>query len=205
MESLLLITTSCPIECDHCQHTCTAQGEWMDEKTLKKTMVEFHKNDIDLTKISGGEPFLFFNKLLKAIDIISEYYNPNNIAIATSGFWANNKKETYDKLQRVKERGIQTLQVSVDRFHLKKVPLRNIENILKISKDVGMNITLRPLFDIKSKNIVEDIAKLVKEYKPQVIFSVTDAIGRGEKFEAELVGRNKMLDLFISMVEEDYE
>ena len=60
----LLLTTSCPIECDFCIYSSNPNGEWMPEETIRKVAKEYTKNDIGI-RISGGEPFINFQKLEK--------------------------------------------------------------------------------------------------------------------------------------------
>jgi len=200
LQGLILLTTACPIECEHCQYFCTKNGKWMSEKTLLRVIKEYTKNGINSIKISGGEPFFDIKRLTQALDIVSKYFDSNKIIIATSGYWANTQQSTIEILKILKEKNIKILELSVDRFHQVKVPISNVENILKESKKLNIKVILRPLFDIESRFLIDIVVNLVLKYKPSIVFSVTTPIGKAENFDNNLIGINRTLELFNSKI-----
>lgn len=202
--ALILLTTACPVECEHCQYSCKASKEpkkWMSPELLERIAQECRDNDIEFIRISGGEPFYDTKKLFDSLDILLKYFKTENILLATSGFWATTEDTTRGILEKIHSKKIKKLEVSIDRFHIKKVPLKNIENLIKLSDQMGIKIVLRPLFDLKSEFLIEPIARLVKKYKLEILLSVTDSIGRAETFQENLIGRNQICDKFIKMIE----
>jgi len=177
---LVIVTTACPIECEHCQYSCTIDGEWMSETVLLKFIQECRQNKVEKIHVSGGEPFLDMNKLKRALDIITKYYLPRNISVATSGFWAVNTKETLRILKIIGMFNLKHIALSFDRFHLRKIPISYIKNILKISSEIGIHILLRPALDKYSYDLFAPLQELVKDYNTDILFSYTDPFGRGE-------------------------
>jgi len=179
-----LLTTSCPVECNHCLWSCEKHGEWMPRKTIKNVIKDFFENNIQNIHITGGEPFYNIKKLWEAIEIIKKYYQDNQIGIITSGFWANNKEITEKILQSFSSIGM--LEVSTDRFHLKRVPLSNIANILDVSNQMNIKTLLRICLDAKSESLIKPLVKIINEYTPSVFAFGLDFKGRALKLNKDL-------------------
>jgi hypothetical protein len=85
--------------------------------------------------ISGGEPFLNFDLLCRAVQKASELGVPS-IFVETNGFWAREAEETTQKLLILKERGLRGIMVSVNPFYLEYVPFERTERAITASVDV---------------------------------------------------------------------
>ncbi len=160
----LLLTTACPTECEFCVYGCNPNGEWMPESTIKRVAEEYTKNDIGI-RIGGGEPFYNLNKLEKCLDIVLRYQKPHEVLHITSGFFENNKEQTKKALKILTKKNIDTLVVSADRFHLKKIPLSSIINIIKEAKRQKLKIILRITTDEKSYELMDKLAEIVVRYQ----------------------------------------
>jgi len=201
---LVILTLACPIECGHCIFSCTRSKDprkWMPEKTIRRVAEEFHVNKINKILITGGEPFYDLKKLFNSLRIFLNYFNPEMISIATSGFWAIGKSSTYNVLNDIRKMGIKRIEVSWDRFHAKRVKLKNIENILTEAKKLQMEVCLRPIIDMESSAIKNKIKQLILKYSPAVAFAITEPIGRAAIFDKRLLGTNENLNGFISEIE----
>jgi len=177
----LLLTTACPVECDFCIYACSPDGEWMPEKTIQRVAKEYTDNEVGI-RISGGEPFYDLNKLARCLDIVLEYQKPHQILVITSGFFATNIDNTKKALKLLKDRHIDTLVVSVDRFHA--VPLSNVKNIITES---NCKVVLRVTTDAQSYGFMDRIAEIVVayglKYEPHYDFGL---YGRGELLDPNL-------------------
>ena len=183
----LLLTVACPVECDFCVYSCTASKEpwkWMPEETIRRVAEEYTKNDIGI-RIGGGEPFYDLNRLKRALDIILEYQKPYEVLIISSGYFAITEEEAKRHLKVITDHGLDWINISSDRFHLKNVPLKNIENILKVSKDLGLNVGLRITIDQKSVPLIDKLTELIAKYQPKIELHNWGAFGRGEKLNRE--------------------
>jgi hypothetical protein len=153
----LLLTLACPVECDFCVYQCNPRRDWMPESTIRKVAEEYTKNDIGI-RICGGEPFYDLDKLEKCIDIVLEYQKPEEVLIITSGFFATDVISALKALNLIKRKKLDTLVVSVDRYHLKKVGLDRIENIIQMSKPI--KIILRLTSDELSYELMDKVAEI---------------------------------------------
>lgn len=201
----LLLTTACPVECDFCIYSCTASKEpwkWMPEKTIRRVAGEYSKNDIGV-RISGGEPFYDLKRLEKCIDILLEYYKPIELLIITSGFFATNKENTEKYIDVIRRKDFDTLVVSMDRFHQRRVPLKNVENIVEVCKKMDVEVALRLSLDSNSFSLIDKVTKLVVKHKLPIEVHGWGVCGRAEKIDSSpLKDEDKTREYFFSKIEE---
>ncbi len=201
----LLLTVACPVECDFCVYSCTASREpwkWMSEETIRRVAEEYTKNDIGI-RVSGGEPFYDLERLKKALDIILEYQKPYEVLIISSGFFGVTESEAKKHLKVLADRGLDWINISSDRFHLRRVPLRNIENILKVSKELGLNVGLRITIDQKSLPLIDKLTELIAKYQPKIEIHNWGAFGRAEKLNERSEDWVKVREYFINKLREN--
>lgn len=200
----LLITTACPVGCDFCVYSCTAdcsEEKWMPEDIIRRVAEEYSSNDVGI-RISGGEPFYDFKRLLKCLEILFEFYKPFEISILTSGFWAT-VKDTESKLHTLRELGIDSLVISTDRFHERNVPLNNIENILTVSEKIGIEAALRVTIDQRSKNFIDSVSEIITKYKTPFECHGWGPFGRAESMDQQpRINFNAMIDYFYQKIME---
>ncbi|MCF7861549.1 radical SAM protein [Candidatus Woesearchaeota archaeon] len=165
----LLLTTACPVECDYCVYSCSPEGEWMPEDTIRRVAFEYTENEVGI-RISGGEPFLDLEKLERCIKIVLEYQKPHEVLIISSGFFGSDEQKTQDALEMLTEYKLDTLVLSVDRFHLGQVPLSSIENIVVAAKKFSVKIIIRLTTDEtdQSYKLMDEIAYLVMKRRIKI-------------------------------------
>lgn len=180
-----LLTMACPVGCSFCIYSCMPSKEdwkWMPEGTIERVAEEYSKNNIGI-RICGGEPFYDLPRLEKCIDILSKYYKQEEILIISSAFFAKNQKETRKNLEILKEKSIDTLIVSIDRFHMKTVPLEFIRNAALISEKMGIELVLRMSLDIASSSLVDKVTDITLKYGALIEVHEWGSFGRGEKID----------------------
>jgi len=199
----LLLTTACPVECDFCVYSCTASKEpwkWMPERTIRRVAEEYSKNDIGV-RISGGEPFYDLEKLERCIDILLEYYKPIELLIITSGFFAFNRENTEKYLKVIKERDFDLLAISMDRFHQKRIPLKNIENIIEICNKMDIEVALRLSLDSLSFSLIDKVSELIVKHKLPIEVHGWGVCGRAEKLgDSSLKDEDKVREYLFSKI-----
>jgi pyruvate-formate lyase-activating enzyme len=181
----LLLTVACPVECDFCVYSCTAskkKEKWMLPEVIRRVAEQYSKNDIGI-RVSGGEPFYDPEKLEECIDILLEYYKPIEILLISSGIFAFSEKNAEKNLKMLKRKKLDTLVISSDRFHLKRVPLSNIENILKAAEKVGIEIVIRITLDGESNNLLQSLAELIAKYRTPIELHLWGVFGRAEHLD----------------------
>lgn len=113
----ILLTTTCPVGCEHCIFSCTKQGEEISLEFLSKLIREW-RDIIDSVGVSftGGEPFYNINLLRHGI----KYAHALNLTVkvVTSGYWAISRRAAFDTLSGLG--GISELAISIDSFHQKR-------------------------------------------------------------------------------------
>jgi len=155
----ILLTTACPVECDFCVYGSNPVGEWMPEKTIRRVAEEYTKNDFGI-RICGGEPFYDLIKLEKCLDIVLEFQKPYEILLITSGFFGNDKDQLKQAIKILSDRKIDTLVLSVDRFHLPVVPMESVKNIIIEAQKHSIKIIIRLTYDEESYGLANDVVQL---------------------------------------------
>ncbi len=201
----LLLTTACPVECDFCVYSCKASKapkKWMPEKTIKRVAEQYSKNDIGI-RIGGGEPFYDLEKLDKCLKILLNYYKPIELLIITSGFFGNTKKNTKKHLRTIKKSGLDTLVISTDRFHLKRIPLKDIRNIVGVSQEMGIEPVLRISIDAESYDLIDKLTEIIVENRVAIEVHDWGVFGRAETIDTSSLGNfSKDQDYFFSKIRE---
>lgn len=200
----IFVSNICPIECEHCAYSCTKKGIWTPEKIIKKFCFELSRSKllkIRFIDITGGEPILNLSRLGSIIDITHKYFEHDQIVITSSGFWAYTKNSTKNVLGFLKKKHIYRLNVSTDRFHLKKVSLANVENILSLSKEFGIHVTLKPLLDSQSNYFREQLMRIALKYHPELIFCNLEPMGRARKFDIKIMKSIELTHQFMQELE----
>jgi organic radical activating enzyme len=141
------LTDVCPITCRHCLTDCSNEKkETLDFELLKIFLEQTSRIlKIETIGITGGEPFYFFEYLVKVMKYIHENYN-YNIGIISNGFWASDFDVCKQKLSYLKKIGLNEIIISTDKYHQEFVPLNNISNILKVSEKLKFKVTLRHVY-----------------------------------------------------------
>ena len=89
---------------------------------------------------TGGEPFINFDFLLKAVQIADEFEIPSTF-VETNCFWCRSDKITKEKLNLLKSTGLRGILISVNPFYAEYVPFERTERCIKISREVfGPNV-----------------------------------------------------------------
>jgi len=115
----LMLSYKCPVECRHCMYACSPKwaGNWITVDQLEKYLPQLAKvikpspygrQYMSLNHglhFSGGEPFLNFKLLLKAVEIADTLDVPSTF-VETNCFWCKNDEFTRQRLQVLKENGL---------------------------------------------------------------------------------------------------
>ena len=152
----LLLSYKCSAECRHCMYACSPKwkGDWITIKELEDVLTQLSGKIEPSTwgyqtvslnhglHFTGGEPFLNFDLLLKAVEIADELKIPSTF-VETNCFWCINDKVTREKLELLKEKGLKGLMISVNPFYAEYVPFERTERCIRISNEVfGKNVMI---------------------------------------------------------------
>ncbi|MCP4612869.1 MAG: radical SAM protein [Planctomycetes bacterium] len=135
----LLLTYKCNCVCEFCYYNCspeknglmpveTAISAWRSLKILAGDRAKIH--------ITGGEPFLYWERLQEILDQAGNQNLGKVDLIETNGFWATNEKVIRQRLKRLDELGMNRFKISTDPFHLEYVDIKLIHRLAAIATEV---------------------------------------------------------------------
>lgn len=89
---------------------------------------------------TGGEPFLNFKLLLRAVEIAKDYGLPS-MFVETNAFWCVEDELTEERFTSLREAGLDGVLVSVNPFILEHVPFERTQRAIKIGRKIfGENL-----------------------------------------------------------------
>ena len=131
----LLLTYKCNCRCEFCYYNCspeenslmpigTAVAAWQSLKTLAGSSARIH--------LTGGEPFLYWEHMLKILkEAKKQNLGPVDM-IETNGFWADDEKIITERLKILDELGMQRLKISCDPFHQEYVDIEFVRRLAEV-------------------------------------------------------------------------
>jgi hypothetical protein len=133
-----VMTEQCPVGCRHCLASCTMQVS--DLPPLETHLAWIAKvSRVDRCQsicITGGEPFVAFQRLLKVVDGCRNH--GLRATVFTSAYWATSADIAADKLKQLAHAGLTGIAVSADEYHQESIPLANVARVLSASKERGI-------------------------------------------------------------------
>jgi len=145
----IFLSYKCSSECRHCMYACSPRwkADWISEKDLEKILTQIsdkiQPSPLGPDRISvnyglhftGGEPFLNFDLLLKAVGMARKLGIPSTF-VETNSFWCADDKDTREKLTQLKVSGLNGILISVNPFILEQVPFERIERATITSGEI---------------------------------------------------------------------
>jgi len=135
----LLLTYKCNAACEFCYYCCSPQnGGLMTVETAIKSWQGIKKLAGDSSRIhlTGGEPFLYFERLCEILEAAKKEGLGDVDLIETNGFWASDEKEIKEKLQILDELGMRRLKISCDPFHQEYVDIEPVRLLAKVGSEL---------------------------------------------------------------------
>ena len=180
----LLLSYKCSAACRHCMYGCspTWTGDWIAEEDLERGLAQLagkiqpsqggvHAVSLNYgLHFTGGEPFLNFELLLRAIEIAEELKIPSTF-VETNSSWCANDEITRERLTQLKASGLRGILISVNPFYAEFVPFERTERCIEISGEVfGRNVMVYQLeyyhlfrrLGIKKKISEEDSLNIIQ-------------------------------------------
>ena len=149
----LLLSYKCSSTCKHCIYSCNPKwsADWISEDDITSYLSQlsatiesgpYGPDNVELNSglhITGGEPFVNFQLLLKATEIAGELGIPSTF-VETNCYWCKNEQVTEDKLKQLKEAGLKGIMLSVNPFILEYVPFERTETAVRAGRKIfGQN------------------------------------------------------------------
>jgi hypothetical protein len=135
----LIITYRCNAACEFCYYNCapdrnglmpvdTAIKVWQSLRNLAPKTAKIH--------ITGGEPFLYFEHVVKILTRAQKEKLGPLDTIETNAFWATDKKNVTDRLKLLDSLGIHRLKISWDPFHAEFIPVEAIKLLAETAEEI---------------------------------------------------------------------
>lgn len=149
----VILSYECNSMCKHCMYACSPKfrSGWVSEDNLEKILSYLSgkilpsplgSNRVSLNyglHFTGGEPFLNFNLLVKAVKLAKKFQIPSTF-VETNSFWCMDDKTTYEKLLKLKNFGLNGILISVNPFLIEHIPFERIERNVRLSNEIfGVN------------------------------------------------------------------
>ncbi len=201
----LLLTYKCNCACEFCYYNCgpeknglmsvdTAISVWQSLKILAGDSAKIH--------ITGGEPFLYWERLQEILEEAGNQKLGKVDLIETNGFWATNEKITRQRLKKLDKLRVRRLKISTDPFHQEYLDIEPIRRLAEIASEIlGPERVL-----VRWRKYLEDPAKMKSlssaKREQKYISAMNDYpcrfTGRAAGRLAELVA-SKPIDAFASV------
>lgn len=135
----ILLTYQCNFECDH----CFVWGSPWQSGTFTLQQLEYVLNQaeeagtVNSIYFEGGEPFLYYPVLIKAVDRAVEM--GFEVGMVSNGYWANTVEDAHVWLQPLAGKLVD-LSVSSDLFHYDETQSRQVMNATRAAEELGIPV-----------------------------------------------------------------
>lgn len=134
----ILLTYRCNLTCDH----CFVWGSPRQRGTLAIEQIEQILEQAEDAQVSwiyfeGGEPFLYYDVMLRGIDIAHEM--GFRVGVVSNAYWARTLAGAQKKLQPLAGK-IDTLEISSDWYHYRESTNKLVQNALSAVEQLKIPI-----------------------------------------------------------------
>jgi organic radical activating enzyme len=173
----LVLTEQCPVGCRHCLSSSTMQVP--DLPALETHLAWIAQVSLvdrcESVFITGGEPFLYFHRLLQVVDGCRT--RGLGARVITSAYWATSGETTADKLRQLAHAGLTGITVSTDEYHQERVPLANVSRVLQAAKEYGITPTVAVTYVTRRSDAAQVQGDLRRELGQQTLAGVNVEAG----------------------------
>lgn len=160
----LITTFKCTAQCSNCCFQCSPKvTKMMTFAEMKKYLdncLYYYSSSIKVLVLTGGECFLLYDDIKKIVKYAKE--KGLITRIVTNGFWAISYKIAYQKMQELKECGLDEINFSTGDEHQEWVKFKNIRNASIAAARLGFD----PIINIETKDKSKfNIVKYLKKDK----------------------------------------
>jgi len=135
-----LLTYQCPYECDHCfvWGSPFAEGTFRLEQ-IRTILKEAKKlGTVNWVFFEGGEPFLYYPILVKALREAKGM--GFKIGIVSNTYWATSVEDALEWLRPISQIGIDDLSLSADCYHHDRIDSDEDKNAIKAAKQLKLPV-----------------------------------------------------------------
>lgn len=135
----LMLTYKCPASCEFCYYSCgpdksglmpvdTAISAWQSMVNIAGPNAKVH--------ITGGEPFLYFDRLAEIMTEANKTGLTPLDSIETNAFWATDDNIITERLHFLKNNGLDRLKISWDPFHAEFIDSELVKRLARVASNI---------------------------------------------------------------------
>jgi organic radical activating enzyme len=135
----LMLTYRCPASCAFCYYGCSPEGgglmtvdlaidAWTSLERLAERQARVH--------LTGGEPFLYFDRLAEIVDAAQHTGLRGPETIETNASWATDREIIRDRLAFLSDRGMERLKISWDPFHAEFIDEACVRRLAETAREL---------------------------------------------------------------------
>ncbi len=135
----LILTYRCNCACEYCYYACDpSKGGLMPVDMAIDTWQALIRLAGDHARIhlTGGEPFLYWDHMIKILETAREKHLGPTDMIETNGFWAVTDEIVTQRLTRLDRLGMQRLKISCDLYHQQFVDIALVQRLARVARAV---------------------------------------------------------------------
>lgn len=185
----LMLTYKCNARCRFCYYNCdpsqkgvidtdTAIFAWHGLKKLAGGRAKIH--------ITGGEPFLFFDRLAEILQAAKKEQLGRVDQIETNAYWAESDKIIRERLEFLDSHGMETLKISCDPFHSEFVD----SLLVKRLQDIGSKILGPGRVLVRWEEYLKNPVKMEKMHESE---KISEFIRSYKKYRFRFTGRSALM------------
>ena len=155
----LLLTYQCTLECDHC---FVWGSPWQTGTMTLQDIRRILQQASDLGTITsiyfeGGEPFLYYGTLLKAVEMASHL--GFQVGIVSNSYWATSAEDAVEWLRPFAGL-VQDLSISSDVYHWSEEVSRQSQNAQAAAQQLGIPIGVMSVAQPEATNAASVVGQL---------------------------------------------
>jgi len=135
----LMLTYRCNAACRFCYYHCSPEaGGLMPVETAIAAWTALRRLAGDAAKVhlTGGEPFLVFDRLLDICVAAQRQGLGGADYVETNAGWVTNEAEARRRITALHEAGLERLKISCDIFHAEFVPVEKVRFLTRIAREI---------------------------------------------------------------------
>ncbi len=162
----LVLTDRCDASCAHCWFGCGPDRSLTMSRSDAQDYIDktSRAGTVEWLSLTGGEPMLYPS----LVEGLVAYASGRGLRteLVTNCNWAESPERATGTLKRLRDAGLDVLNVSADDFHQAHVPFERVKNCYDAAKGLGIRMVVMTALGKSSKLRLMDVARLLGDELP---------------------------------------
>lgn len=135
----LITNYYCTSRCGHCLYCCSPHRDkrYIDAATARQNLKIIRRLGCQAIHVGGGEPFLNPEGLLQVLSLAGEA-GVRIEYVETNSSWYRDPDSAVTLLRELKDRGVDTLLISISPFHNEHIPFQQVKGVIEACRRTGL-------------------------------------------------------------------